>query len=278
LYSDRDVAILRWIKNRIDDGISISNAANELRTMLQNGVWPETIPTTPNTTLLHSDVPPDQYVHSLYDALIHHEEARVGDILREVSSIFDIQTICLNILTPALVEIGEAWYNGKIQVTTEHFASAYIRGKLLSIMQTYPTRRSAPHIMIGGAPTEQHEIGSLMMAVLLRSRSYHIEYLGPDIPLDDLADYASYEHPDMLILTATMHESALTLRTFDARLQKLQKVPVFGFGGKAFNDSPELVKEIRGNYLGSTIDEGLNTIKKLLAEQALMRQLNSRTK
>ena len=28
LYSDRDVAILRWLKNRIDGGISISNACH----------------------------------------------------------------------------------------------------------------------------------------------------------------------------------------------------------------------------------------------------------
>lgn len=47
LYSDRDVAILRWLKKRIDEGVSISNAISELRSMTRNGVWPEAVPTMP---------------------------------------------------------------------------------------------------------------------------------------------------------------------------------------------------------------------------------------
>ena len=33
LYSERDVALLRWIKNRVDSGTSISSAVSELKSM-----------------------------------------------------------------------------------------------------------------------------------------------------------------------------------------------------------------------------------------------------
>jgi len=59
-------------------------------------------------------------------------------------------------------------------------------------MQTFPCRRSSNHILVGCAPNEQHEVGALMFAVLLRSMCYQVEYLGPDVPLDDLVDYAKY--------------------------------------------------------------------------------------
>ena len=36
LYSERDVAILRWIKSRVDNDISISSAVQELRSMLKD--------------------------------------------------------------------------------------------------------------------------------------------------------------------------------------------------------------------------------------------------
>src|SRR5574338_754356 len=43
LYSERDIAILRWLKNRVDEGVSISNAVNELRSMTSNNVWPKAL-------------------------------------------------------------------------------------------------------------------------------------------------------------------------------------------------------------------------------------------
>ena len=264
LYSDRDIAILRWLKSRIDNGISISSAILELRKMTRNGNWPDAVPTGPSTELMVSDTPPGVYAKQLYRALIKHDESTSGDILREILSVFDLQTICLEILTPCLVDIGEAWYRGEIRVTTEHFASAYLRGKLLTLLQAYPSRRGAPYLLIGGAPTEQHEIGPLMMAVLLRSEGYRVEYLGPDIPLDDLVDYAKYEKPAMIVLAASLDSSALELKRMQEKVSRLRPAPIFAYGGRAFNLNPDLRKQIGGIFLGETMDAGLEKINDLL--------------
>jgi methanogenic corrinoid protein MtbC1 len=264
LYSERDVAILRWIKNRVDDGIAISSVVNELKTMSKNGMWPESIPSAPSILPTAHKTPPDQYAHQLFQALIRHNEAQAGDLLREAHALFDLNTICMEIITPALSEIGNAWYRGDIRVTTEHFASSFVRGRLLSMLQAYPTRRSAAYIMLGAAPTEQHEIGSLMMAVLLRSNGFRVEYLGPDIPLEDLILYASDEHPEMIILTASLEPAALELLHFQEKLSKLRPVPIFAFGGRAFDLKPDLRKKIPGVYLGQAMDQATLTIRDLL--------------
>jgi MerR family transcriptional regulator, light-induced transcriptional regulator len=264
LYSERDVAILRWIKNRVDSGISISNAVTELRSIMRSGSAPEAVPTGPSTIPVQRSIPPAQYSKNLYQALVGHDEARATEIFHEIQAIFDLATICYEVITPALVEIGEAWYRGSIRVVTEHFASAYVRGKLLAMLQAYPSRRSAPYLLVGGAPTEQHEIGSLMMAVLLRSHGFRIEYLGPDIPLEDLVDYASYEHPDMIVLVASMEPAAMELAHLKDRLARLRPTPLFGYGGRAFVLKPDLRKRIPGIYLGDSIEQGLGTIHTLL--------------
>jgi MerR family transcriptional regulator, light-induced transcriptional regulator len=264
LYSDRDIAILQWIKNRVDNGISISNAASEMRNMLKNGVWPDVIMPTLHVPRERSTTPPGDYVRQLFEALISHDEARAGELLRSVTSIFELRTVCVDVLIPLLVEIGEAWYNGKIRVTTEHFASVYIRGRLLSLLQTYPTRRTAPHILLGCAPTEQHEIGTLMVAVLLRSAGYRVEFLGPDLPVEDLVDYASYERPNMIILSATMEDAAEQLTSFQKQLSKLRTRPLFGFGGRAFNNNSGLRDRMGGVFLGDNLDDAIDTITKLL--------------
>jgi MerR family transcriptional regulator, light-induced transcriptional regulator len=264
LYSERDIAILRWLKNRVDNGVSISSAAGELHSMTSNNIWPETIPMAPTLAGVASSTPPAQYAVELFQALIKHEENRAGDILREIHALFDLNTVFSGVLIPALRNIGEAWYRGEIRVTTEHFASAYLRGKLLSLLQAYPSRRSAPFVLIGCAPMEQHELGSLMLSVLLRSEGYRVEFLGPDVPVEDLADYASYEQPAMVILSASSEYSAREMKRMQKMLSKQRKSPIFGYGGRAFDFHPELRNEIAGIYLGNSLETAMITIKDLL--------------
>jgi MerR family transcriptional regulator, light-induced transcriptional regulator len=267
LYSERDVEILRWIKSRIDNGISISSAVNELKSMNRNGVWPEALPTGPSTHPTGRPVPPEQYAQRLFQSLVQHNEGLAGDILHETQSLFDLTTLCMNIITPALVEIGNSWYRGEIRITTEHFASTFIRGRLLSMLQAYPTRRSTAYILLGAAPTEYHEIGSLMMAVLLRSNGFRVEYLGPDIPLDDLLDYAGLERPDLIILTASLEPAARELAHFQENLKSLKPTPIFGYAGRSFDASPELRKATPGIYLGPRMDEAVTIIRSLLQKE-----------
>ncbi len=269
LYSERDVAILRWIKARVDSGLAISSVVNELRTVMRSGYPLEAVPVGPTIPLVSLDVTPDQYVSRLYQALRSHDEGLAGDIFRQIQANFDLLAICQKIIIPCLVEIGNDWYNGRIRVATEHFASAYVRGKLLAIFQAYPYHRSMPSILVGCAPGEQHEIGSLMASVMLRSLGFRIEYLGPDIPLEDLVDYAGYEHPNMIILAASMASSAMELAKINGKLANLRPAPLFGFGGQAFIDHPELKNGFQGIYLGDTLEHGLAAVQGLLLKNRI---------
>ena len=269
LYSERDIAILRWIKSRVDDGVSISEAVAELRQMIRNGIWPEVTPGAPQPDIRPSSVQPATYAVQLYKALIRHDEVRAGEIMRQILAGYDLKTLFEAILIPCLVEIGEAWYRGEIRITTEHFASAYLRGKLLALLQSYPLRRNAPYIMLGSAPTEQHEMGSLMLAILLRSRGYRVEYLGPDIPIEDLVDYAKQERPAMIILSASMEEAALEMRRLQEKLSRLRPAPIFGYGGRAFNNRPELSQRVPGIFLGKSISEATDAVQRLLSERTV---------
>ena len=264
LYSERDVAILRWLKNRIDSGVAISSAVAEMRGMLRNNIWPDAVPSAPTLLPRQNDIPPQEYAQMLYEALIRHDETAAGDLVREIQTSFDVTTIFTQIFTPALVQIGEDWYTGKIRIATEHFASAYLRGKLLAMFQAYPTRRNSAYIIIGCAETEQHEIGSLMMSVLLRAQGYRVEYLGPDIPLEDLVDYAKFERPAMVILSASLESSSGLLRKAQEKLARVKGQVIFGYGGGAFVRQPELRKMVPGEYLGDTLDGAVNRVRELV--------------
>ena len=104
-----------------------------------------------------------------------------------------------------------------------------------------------------------------MLSVLLWREGYRVEYLGTDVPLEDLVDYASYERPAMIILSATSERAALELGRLQEKLNKLHPAPIFGYGGRVSLVKPELRQSVAGNYLGDTLDEAMLTVQRLLS-------------
>jgi methanogenic corrinoid protein MtbC1 len=268
LYSDRDVAVLRWLNSRLLGGISISAAVKELREMTEQGQWPEAVAGGPQLSGRRAAASPAQISRQLYQTLLRYDEVEAANLVRQSLASFELIAFMQEVLTPALVQIGEAWYRGEIGITAEHYASAFVRGKLLALLQAYPLRKGAPYIMLGGAPNEAHEIGALMMSVLLRSRGYQADFLGPDLPLDDLADHARYENPHMIILTATTRDSALNLERMQDKLSRLRPAPLFGYGGFAFVYDPALRTRVPGIFLGETLAAAVEKIAGLLPPPA----------
>ena len=265
LYSERDMALLVWLKTQVDSGVSISSAVNELRINSSRGIWPEAVlnnrSPVPSRT---SHLPPQEYSKKLFDSLTTHDEETGTAIFEEALASFELTDLFESVLIPMLIEVGEAWYNGHIKVSTEHFASGFMRARLLSIFQALPIRRNSPSILIGSGPDELHEIGPMMLAILLRNAGLQVEYLGPDIPLEDLVDYADSVNPRMIILSATLKESARDLQGFQSKLMKLSRPPLFGYGGSAFLFSPELIEKTPGTFLGKTLSQAVLSVQSLL--------------
>jgi DNA-binding transcriptional MerR regulator len=250
LYSDRDIAILRWLKSRVDGGLAISFAAKELSAMRLSHAWPAATPALPAAPARASTTPPTAYVERLFTALTKLDEVQASAILREANSLFDLSEVCLDILQPCLVAIGDAWYRGKLHIATEHWASQYLRGQLLAMFQNLPLRPRSPRILIGCAPGEFHEIGSLMLALFLRRDGYRVDFLGADVHIGDLFDFARVERPALICLSANSEDTARELRTVQAKLAGMRPRPKFAFGGRIFNANPQLRETMPGIFLG----------------------------
>ncbi len=264
LYSDRDVAIVKWLNNQTASGISISTAALNLSKLRINNDWPDVVPPGVNREKVKTSIPPEQYLEELFNLLTHHNEADASKLMQEIISRFDLETVLMRIVTPCLVAIGEAWYRGNLLISTEHFASTFIRSRLDGLFQSYPIAARGASILIGGAPSEDHELGALMMAILLRSRGYRVEFLGPNLHMDDLVDYAKSKKPAAVILTASTRAAALELLRAQSKFLTIKSPPQFCYAGFAFVFEPNLVSEIPGTYLGDSMVKALDSIKLLL--------------
>lgn len=265
LYSERDIQVIRWITHRMDDGLSISNAVREYNNLRESGIWPEALPSVlPPTPSKEPGHPPEVYTEKLYTALTNHDEAQAKKITDSIQSMFDLKTIFFEIFTPCLHKIGDAWYRGEIRIATEHFASAYIQGILMKLLQAFPVYSQAPSILIGCAPEEFHQIAPLMLSVLLRREGYQVEFLGADLPVEDLVLYAEDVSPEMIILSAGFEHTARPLFKVQSRLEELPTKPIFGFGGPYFNENPKQLESMQGVFLGGNLDEAIQKVHDLL--------------
>lgn len=263
LYSDRDLAILRWLIHKRSSGVSISTAAANLHDMIAQDSWPEVIPFGIAQTKTVSTVPVQRYADDLFSFLKKHEEVEAARLFEDLISKFDLETLVEKVITPTLVTIGQAWVQGDLMISTEHFATAFLLSRLNNLYISLPIVNKGPKILIGGAPTEEHEMGALMMAALLRNRGYRVEFLGANLHLDDLTDYSQQIKPALVVLTASTNRAGMELLRAQAKLNTISPAPKFCYAGFAFDFDPELVKRIPGIYLGSSMVKALDHIKSL---------------
>ncbi len=266
LYSERDVALLRWLKREVDNGTPIREAAARLRARLAAGDWPTALPALRGRRSASTTV--GAIAARLFTSLVAADEQRARLLLRQAGAQCDLDTLCLQIVTPCLVEVGEAWHRGEIRVAQEHFASAFLRAHLLSLYQAYPLRRRAMRAFVGCAPSEQHEIGALMLALFLRRDGCCVDYLGANLEPADLAGYARDQRPALVALSAATEGPARALEQTADSLARLRPRPLFGFGGRAFNLDAALCHRIDGHFLGEDAARGASNALQMLKRAA----------
>jgi methanogenic corrinoid protein MtbC1 len=267
LYSDRDVALLRWVRLQMDEGLTISRVVAMLGNLREvNDLVTVDEVDSGIQIRQYSPLPPSGLIQPLIQALTDLDDDRADEIMEQAFALYTMPTVYVELIASTLVEIGEAWHRGDVLVCTEHFATTYLRGRLLAVLQSCSHHPEMPMIFVGCAPTERHEVGALIFAVMLRQQGFNVVYLGQDVPLEDLAKTAEHEHPVMVCLSACSPAAALQLRDAQAQLARIEPppAPVFGYGGRAFDADPDLRRAVGGHYLGSDPRDAVNVVTNLV--------------
>ncbi len=266
LYSEQDVQLLLWVKVRLDSGMSISQVVKQFNDLRDNGVWPESVQTVePEQPKLKPPMPARDYAEILLSALISHNETRMLAVVDEMRKYFDLITIFEEIVQPSVAILEHAWYQGGIPMATVHVATQHIKSKLLNLMTSLPVVREGALTLLGSGPGETKELDVLMLAVLMRQAGFFVEYLGQDLPVEDILDYSLISKPKFICLYIGEEATAYLMRDFASQLAKLSSKPRLLYFGKYLDDNPAIQEKLGGTYLGKTLNEGLETIRKLVS-------------
>ena len=134
----------------------------------------------------------------------------------------------LQLLAPALREIGDRWAAGRTSIDEEHRATSVavrIVGRLApQFARPGRTRRGA--VLLGGAPGDPHQLPVAMVADVLRSEGLVVVDLGADVPTQSLLDAAAGV-PDLRVVgisvsaDSAMKEAARSVAAVKRRMPGL---------------------------------------------------------
>jgi DNA-binding transcriptional MerR regulator len=297
LYSERDIAIARWLRARVENGLTISQAIALLRSNMVPHLGPEhhlkepqpasraaaahqqasaeSIPREQRNDAAGAAqtpaVPASQLAalaDELLEACVRLDERVALRVLASMFAIFSVEQAIADVLQPLLQTIGERWQTGQLSITVEHFTTALIRRQLESIYHAQAVPPSGPLVLVGCAPGEQHELGVLILALLLRRRcpDLRVIYLGQNVEPLHLLETIQAQRPAVVCLSAAMPERLPALAALARHISTLplHPAPVLVYGGRAFAQAAE---EIEGVFLGTDPLQAVAPIERLCRQR-----------
>ncbi|MFN2322079.1 MAG: cobalamin-dependent protein [Trueperaceae bacterium] len=243
LYGDGDLGDIRAMKAHVDDGVPASRAAQMVKQRALAVAGPRPI------AALRAD---------LVAAMVDLDDDRSDRVLSEAHALHTVEAVVLDLLGPAMGDLGELWHDGKIATTTEHFASSYVNGRLRALLALAGGQRGGPCVIVACAPLDQHELGALMLAVMLRRQGYQVYFVGANTPVEDLAVMAREVQPFAVMISASSTDAVHQLAAKRHLLEGI--APVLALGGYSFNVDPALVERVGGRYLGASVPEALERL------------------
>ncbi|MBX3063021.1 MAG: MerR family transcriptional regulator [Anaerolineae bacterium] len=169
LYSERDIAILDWLLQQTNSGLSISYAVQQLMPILQ-GDQELAIrsPLQPILTATTDPRSPEVLIQNIADALLDLDESRADTLITEAFALYTPETVLTTILMGVLDTIDQEVTAGIATIVAENMASNTIKRRITILLQATPIIYSKRAILLVGFADERTELELLILNALLR--------------------------------------------------------------------------------------------------------------
>lgn len=165
----------------------------------------------------------------------------------------ELDEIYLEVLSPALVRIGERWEAGEIDVAIEHRATGIAMRLIGRLGPRFARRgRTRGAVVLGAPEGERHGIPLAMLADLLRLHGWDVSDLGADTPASSLAHAAAATDDVVAVgLSITNRENLATAADACAAVRAAVPGMLLVVGGLAVEDDEHAVALGADRHAGS---------------------------
>ena len=252
LYSQRDIEIIKWLKQATEDGVAISQAVAMLRAGPEEAdvrVAPEA---EANVATMHiSDAGWPDLRQQLFHALIDVDLQQAHVLMNTAVTLFPVDALVYDVILPILGDFGKLWADGSSCIANEQVAVQFFRQRLSSLLQIHAPFTHGPRLICGTTSGDYHELGVLIYALLMEQQGWEVVYLGPNLGVQGLSEFLSAQAPALFVLSASMLDYVVQLQQIGQMVLGLHHHGVhFGYAGAAFTHNPELCQRMPGTYIG----------------------------
>ncbi len=229
MYDDQAIATLMRVRELTESGWTASEAS---RAVLEGEVAvpaPRPQPVTASTTeVSHAEAA--DLITRFVDSATDMDIAATGAALDEIFARGSFEAIVDDLLMPALIALGQAWSEGRVDVAAEHAASAAVHRRLSALYEAAATLAD-PLVVVGLPPGSRHELGALAFAVALRRKGVGVLYLGPDVPVASWVHVIGQNRARVAIMSVVQDVDRISALEVATALRDIGSNPTLAVGG-----------------------------------------------
>lgn len=208
-YDDEQLKKLLNVCTLMNAGMKISHisklTSKEISKEIDELMKGQTAPDTQVETIINQAlIAISTYNEPLFDKIFANAILRFGMV----------QTY-LNIIYPLMMKTGIMWSNNDLIPAQEHFFSNLVKQKLFAAIDALPPASQLNQTWVLFLnENEQHEIGLLFAAYLLRQQGKRVIYLGTNVPYNNLSAVVKQCNPTHIYTFITRNMPGEELGSF----------------------------------------------------------------
>ncbi len=263
LYSRKDVEKLSLLWKLVQKGHLIGQIATLSLVQLKKMDGEHGTPSHTARELAPNSAKEQVHLETIISSLKKFDLDAIHHSLQKARFELSPRDIITRLVLPLLKEVGNQVMDSKLNISQEHLLSSLLRDHLGNVYQSlspyeYKTKSLQTRVIITTREGDLHEFSILLAAILCRIHGYETYYLGPNMPMSDLAHACEQFKINFVILGLAALPPEKEFVTAASYLKQLdQAVPKktqFLCGGMA--NVPENVISSGRKYLFfSSIDE-----------------------
>ena len=191
----------------------------------------------------------DDIVLIAYDWVREGDEVALSKLIHFLQGWnFPVSRIFDRLIGAIMYNVGDAWVSGRIGTGDEHRMTELVRDTINAIRLDLMRKREKPPegriAVVGCAAGELHELGALMVRVILEEAGWRVVYLGANVPAEDLAAQQAKFDAKLLavsIMPPRGEADARNLVRLLARFYNPEEPYHLAIGGSGLDDTRSLM-------------------------------------
>ena len=234
MYTEENVADLRWLKEQIDQHqTNISEAVRMLKVRKANSPEPASPgPMVPPVPVMEEAFA--QMADQIYDSLYHFQGERANGLIDFGFTMYGYDSMFYHVLVPILVRVGDAWEAGRATVAQEHFMTQLISQRFYQFFHLFPIYPHLPKVLALCPEGEHHQVGLLLFSLFMRKNGAEVLYLGANTPEEGVFPILREQKIKLVCLSITSPGLVEACDQLIGRIQDEFPHIRFVLGGKGF--------------------------------------------